>query len=113
MLFRVPQALHPEARSSGMGYDAARAFGPGTLDADAHQVIGFNKSSDAALAAEGRQHGIYFAERFKSFPGNCSPRLETHRKHFANGLRKIYTGARCELYLPRVRPDFRILEADG
>ncbi len=33
LLFRVSQALHPEARSSGVGHDAARAFGPGTLDA--------------------------------------------------------------------------------
>jgi hypothetical protein len=66
-----------------------------------------------ATAAERGQHGIYFEERFESLPGNCSLRLETHRKHFANGLRKIYTGARYELYLPRVRPDFRIPEADG
>ena len=33
------KTLYAETRSSGVGHDAARAFGPGTLDADAHQDI--------------------------------------------------------------------------
>ena len=40
LLFLVSQALPPEARSSGVGHGAARAFGPGTLDAEAYQGIG-------------------------------------------------------------------------
>jgi hypothetical protein len=40
LLFRVSQALHSEARPSGVGHDIARVSGPGTLDADAHQDIG-------------------------------------------------------------------------
>ena len=38
LLLRVSKTLYAEARSSGVGHDAARSFGPGKLVADTHQT---------------------------------------------------------------------------
>ncbi len=86
---------------------AAKCFLFGTLLSD--------QTRSAAVAAERRQHGIYFEERLETFPRNCWPRLEALRKYFIirGQRRNVYTRTGHEVYLPRITQDFRTPEAGG
>ena len=54
LLFRVSQALHSEKRYSGMGHDAARAFGFGKLVAGAYQNIAVSSQIGESRKSTGR-----------------------------------------------------------